>query len=127
MNTTKMSLTTSTRAGGSGCTPPTSTSAPPTSTSAPTTRESTHPARTSPTADRGVLGDVMGFRPSATLGREVFAIAINIVIVLAVAIAVQPPVLACIVGGVIVAVILAARLAAGFATEGYAEQLKGGR
>ena len=127
MNKTKKSLTTSTRAGGSGCTPATSTPTPTTSTSAPTTRESPRPARTSPTADRGVLGDVMGFRPSATLGRELFAIAINIVIVLAVAIAVQPPAVACIVGGVIVAVILAARLAAGFATEGYAEQLKGGR
>lgn len=77
--------------------------------------------RISPTADRGVLGDVMGFRPSSTLGRELFAITMNVLIIGAFAIVFQPPLAVCLIAGVI----LLARLAAGFATEGYAAQLKG--
>ena len=95
----------------------------PTAQSRPTTQS--QETRISPTADRGVLGDVMGFRPSATLGREMFAIAMNILIIGAFAIVFQPPLAVCVIGGVIAGVILLVRLAAGFATEGYAAQLKG--
>lgn len=82
--------------------------------------------RISPTADRGVLGDIMGFRPSATLGRELFAIAMNVLIIGVFAIVFQPPLAVCLIGGVTAGVILLGRLAAGFATEGYTDQLKGG-
>lgn len=95
----------------------------PASQSRPTTQR--QETRISPTADRGVLGDVMGFRPSATLGREMFAFAMNILIIGAFAIVFQPPLAVCVIGGVIAGVILLVRLAAGFATEGYAAQLKG--
>lgn len=63
----------------------------------------------------------MGFRPSSTLGRELFAITMNVLIIGAFAIVFQPPLAVCLIAGVI----LLARLAAGFATEGYAAQLKG--
>jgi len=83
--------------------------------------------RTAPAPpERSILMDLMAFTPSATLGRELLAMVLNLALVgiLVVVIQPEPLVLAVMLG--VVGLFMLVRLAVGFRTRGYARDLTGG-
>lgn len=77
--------------------------------------------------DRSVLMDFLAFTPSATLGRELLALVVNLALIGVLVLVIQPEPLAAAVMFGIVGLFMAARLVAGFRTRGYARELTGGR
>lgn len=84
-------------------------------------------AETSLGRDRGFLMDLFGVLPAPTLGRELFAAVVNLVLVAVLITVIQPAVLVTTVMAVVVALFLIGRLVAGFLTRDYAQTLRGGR
>lgn len=77
--------------------------------------------------ERSVLLDCMALTPSATLGRELLALVVNMAVLGVLILVIQPePLVTAVMFGV-VGLFMAARLVAGFRTRGYARDLTGGR
>lgn len=89
-----------------------------------TTQTSTAPPAV---ADRSVPMDLFAVSPSATLGRELFALIANLAIVGILIAVVQPSVVVSAVMAGIVGLFMIGRLAAGFTLRGYADALRGER
>ncbi|ATG50253.1 hypothetical protein CFK38_00995 [Brachybacterium vulturis] len=71
--------------------------------------------------------DLMALTPSATLGRELLALVVDLALIGAVVLVIQPEMLAIAVMFGVVGMFMAVRLVAGFRTRGYSRELTGGR
>ncbi|MFC0672835.1 hypothetical protein [Brachybacterium hainanense] len=81
----------------------------------------------SPRHDRGVLADVLGFRPAPTLSRELFALVVNALLVAVVLVVFQPPLLAVVLIAVLCGAWLIGRLVIGARIHGYGRDAGAGR
>lgn len=80
-----------------------------------------------PAPERGVLLDLLAVSPSATLGRELFALLANLAIVGLIVIVLQPRAIVAAVMFGVVGVFMLGRLVVGFRTRGYGASLRGER
>lgn len=91
-----------------------------------TTHRTSAPA-TGSAPERGVLMDLLAVSPSATLGRELFALVANLAIVSLIVLVLQPETIVAAVMLSVVGVFMLGRLLVGFRTRGYAASLRGER
>lgn len=77
--------------------------------------------------DRSLFADVIAFTPSATLGRELIALVVNLALAGLFVLIVQPSTLIAVVVVSAMTLYMLGRLVAGFRLHGYGRGAKGGR